>query len=108
MYAEGREPDLRLPDDATVDGRVAGRWRYAYTSGDRPPAQWSGECEVPTAFWVSGGAPRVITGETRLARAPESIPLGWSPQDEAVVIPGEGACGDAGNPTRDLQIHGTR
>lgn len=98
MYDEGPEPELPPPDDARVNGRIAGRWRYAYRSGNHTLAQWSGECEIPTAFWVEGNSLRIITGESRLARAPESIALGWSSNDEAFVILGEGACGRSGNP----------
>lgn len=98
MYDEGQEPDLPPPDDARVNGRVAGGWRYAYRSGDRTLAQWSGECEIPTAFWIEGDSLRIITGETGLAHAPESLALGWSSSGDAIVILGEGACGQAGNP----------
>lgn len=98
MYDEGEEPGIPGPGEARVNGRVAGRWRYAYRDGDRMLAQWSGECEIPTAYWIQDDSMRIVTGETRLARAPESLALGWSSSGDAIVLLGEGACGQSGNP----------
>jgi hypothetical protein len=89
LYDEGPEPPLASPEGGS------GHWRYAIDSpsGIRL-AQWSGECEVPTAYWIAGDAPpRIVTGETDLAKAPESLALGWSSGGEAVVLVGGGTCG---------------
>ncbi len=86
---EGPEPPLASPDGES------GQWRYAVDSPSGVTlAQWSGECEIPTAYWIAGDAPpRVVTGETDLTKAPESLALGWSSGGEAVVLVGGGACG---------------
>lgn len=96
-YDEGPEPGLPPPDVARVRGRVAGHWRYAYRSRGRTLAQWSGECEMPTAFWVEGDTTRIVTGEDRLTGAPKSVALGWSSQGEAFVILEIAYCGTTGD-----------
>jgi hypothetical protein len=87
-YDEGTEPPLASPD-------APGSWRYAIGSPSGITlGQWSGECEVPTAYWIAGDAPpRIVTGESDVAKAPESLALGWSSDGEAVVLVGGGACG---------------
>ena len=91
MYDESAaEPNLPSPP-----GSTGGQWRFAFTSplGGATLAQWSGECEVPTAFWVdANGTERIVTGEKSLSDAPESFALGWSPTGEALVFLPEGAC----------------
>jgi hypothetical protein len=86
---EGPEPAVASPQGAS------GHWRYAVDSPSGITlAQWSGECEVPTAYWIAGDAPpRILTGESDLAKAPESLALGWSSDGEAVVLVGGGTCG---------------
>jgi hypothetical protein len=88
-YDEGPEPPLASPEGVT------GSWRYAIDSPSGITlAQWSGECEVPTAYWIAGDSPpRIVTGETDAGEAPESVGLGWSPDGSAVVLVGGGTCG---------------
>jgi hypothetical protein len=96
MYREGPEPSLPAPEAAIgSDGDVAGHWRYAVgsPSGSATLAQWSGECEVPTAFWIDdNGTSRIVTGGSDLAAAPESLGLGWAQNERAVVFLPNGAC----------------
>jgi hypothetical protein len=91
MYDEGPEPDLAPPANATV-----GHWRYQLfpAAGIASLAQWSGECEAATAYWIDGdGSERIVTGERSRAEAPESIALGWTSDGAALVLRPEGACG---------------
>jgi hypothetical protein len=90
MYDEGPEPDLASPANATV-----GHWRFQLfpSVGTASLAQWSGECEAPTAYWVDAdGSERIITGERSLAHAPESVALGWTPDGAALVFLPAGSC----------------
>jgi hypothetical protein len=92
------QPGLRLPRPASGGTPLAGHWRYASTDpryGDRELAQWSGECEVPTAFFVDLDEHDVtpVTGETDPATAPESFAEGWTKRGQAVVFLPRGACG---------------
>jgi hypothetical protein len=73
-----------------------GRWTYALP-GPRGLilAQWSGECEVPNALFVSSGSPpRAVTGELGL-HGPESQALGWDSRGRAIVYLEEGECGSS-------------
>jgi hypothetical protein len=94
-----------FPDSPTFEGLPApqwhgrdalGAWSWAMRAPDGSAilAQWSGECESPTAFLApaSGGAPVSVTGE-RFGKAAESMALGWTANSEAVVILPNGACG---------------
>ena len=96
MYDEGSRPSLAIPPNALrVDGRLIGGWRFAIRSPTRHVlALWSGECEVPTAYWIPpGGEPRIITGETNTGASPDSVPLGWAPDGRAFAWVGRTACG---------------
>jgi hypothetical protein len=98
MYDEGPEPSLPPPAGAMgPDGDVAGQWRYALESSSGATlAQWSGECEVPMAYWIDEeGAERLVTGGSDISMAPESLGLGWTANGRAVVFLPEGACGSA-------------
>ena len=81
-----------------VDGIWHGHWRALFLSPDRKTllAQWSGECEIPTAFFLpaGGGRLRTVTGEP-YADAPESLARGWSRDGRAEVELWEGLCGKA-------------
>ena len=76
------------------DGRIHGHWIYVKVSPNtrRLLAQWSGECEVPTAFLVEGRTVHPFGAET-YAGAPESGALGWLRDGKAVVHFPVGACG---------------
>lgn len=58
-------------------------------------AQWSGECEIPTAFvsTLEGGELRAVDGAARVDEAVESTALGWSPDGRVLVELGHGLCG---------------
>jgi hypothetical protein len=75
----------------------AGWWTSAFLSrdGSRLLLQWSGECEIPVAFFArtSGGKATTVTGQPGLRGAPESVALGWSRDGRAVVDLPKGACG---------------
>jgi hypothetical protein len=81
-----------------------GHWVRVLISPDGSTllAQWSGECEVPTAFLVptTGGTARPVTGENGLE---ESVGLGWSPDGRAVVYVPQGTCGP-GTPVPGLYL----
>lgn len=74
----------------------SGHWRYVLASPDREwlLAQWSGECEVPHAFFApaSGSAPRAVTGEEHWLDAPTSEAIGWVDERTALVHLPEGSC----------------
>lgn len=74
-----------------------GFWRYALVSPDGRTllAQWSRECESPSAFFVptGGGLPRAVTGERDWAKAPESSAIGWTSEGRARVLLHGPACG---------------
>ena len=71
------------------------RWLVASPDGTELLGQWSGECEMPTAFrvpTVGSGAIATITGEV-YELAPASHALGWSAEGRAVaLLDGSGAC----------------
>jgi len=97
MYDEGAEPSLPPPIAKGHDGKSAGHWRYADESPSGATlAQWSGECEVPTAYWISeDGTARIVTGESDASKAPESLALGWTANGRAVVLLPTGTCGSS-------------
>ena len=85
---------------AKVQGRIAGHWRYAFYAPDGTTrlAQWSGECEVPIAYFVaSDGTSTIATGESDMTDAPESEALGWV-DNGAIVQVLKGACAGGGRP----------
>ena len=81
---------------------MSGLWAYALRSPDGKEvlAQWSGECEVPTAFLIVHGVPRPVTGEPNLsATPPNSVALGWSARGDALVyLQPNDACGQKREP----------
>ena len=87
--------DLPVPATSIVNGEPAGHWRFAMLSpaGDRILAQWSGECEVPTAYVVTiqDGPPVPITGAG--SEMLESFALGWTRGGRALAVLPFGACG---------------
>ena len=113
-------PDNRLPDRIDVaDGRNVhtliqspssgaakphGHWRAALLSPDGATvlAQWSGECEVPRAFFIdtaTGAASPAAGGRgERPFEAPESIGLAWADDRTALVVLPDGACGPGTQP----------
>ncbi len=99
-----REPSrVKLPPPMYRRRPALGHWRYSLSdprSYDRVLAQWSGECEVPTAFFVDKDEREVepVTGEESLADAPESLALGWTKRGQAVVDLPEGECGGTHRP----------
>lgn len=98
QFQDGLELPLP-PHPAGFD--LTGFWAYALPSPDGRDllAQWSGECEVPIAFFVVDGMPRPVTGERRFWQSPNSRSLGWSAQGEALVfLPDNDACGDKRGP----------
>jgi hypothetical protein len=99
QFQEGLE--LPLPPHPAAMTDMSGFWAYALPSPDGRDllAQWSGECEVPTAFFVVDGVPRPVTGERRFWQSPNSRSLGWSARGEAFVflLPND-ACGNKRGP----------
>jgi hypothetical protein len=78
-----------------VVSRRRGYWRSVELSPDRRSLllQWSGECEVPTAYLA-----RADGGGLRAAAA-ESVALGWTPSGRAVLdLPRGGCAGSARRP----------
>ena len=82
-----------------------GNWEYALTSADGRfvLAQWSGECEAPTAFLISVADRSVhaVTGQagTGWVGAPESGMLGWAGSGEALAVLGSAGCGPSAHDT---------
>jgi hypothetical protein len=98
----GKKTTLPLtPPGPTPSSKYAGRdghWYWAALSpdGSRFLAQWSGDCEVPTAFFVSlgGGTPIPVTGERDWLKSPNTMAYGWTTDGRAIVfIPTKPACG---------------
>lgn len=88
--------DLRRPIGGRYEGVLTGHWRYALPSPDGTVflAQWSGECEVPTAYFARPGTrPVPVVGPPVVESVPESFALGWTGDARAVVLLPEGACG---------------
>jgi hypothetical protein len=85
----------------TPSSKYAGRdgyWDWAALSPDGTKflAQWRGDCEAPTNFFLSlgGGKPLSITGERDWLKSPETLSFGWTPDGRAIVfIPTKPACG---------------
>jgi hypothetical protein len=99
---EGWRLLARAPKGSTVDGIPHGHWAGAWLSLDGKTllAQWSGECEIPIAFFVdaASGKKRPVTGEQDWTGAPESIALGWSDDGRARVRLTRGYCGGSKHP----------
>ena len=74
-------------------GHPSGYWVGAQLSPDRGTLllQWSGECEVPTAYLAhaNGSGLHAAVG----SRATESLALGWTRNGRAVVDLPRGGCG---------------
>lgn len=83
--------EIAGPPVAKVHGRWAGHWRSLHVSPDGMMllVTWSGECEIPTAYFLpaAGGGLRSVAGKV------ESVGLGWSKAGEARVELLGGACG---------------
>ena len=94
--ASGKHRIAGSPPNSRPPPGQSGFWRAAYLSPDGRTvlAQWSAECETPTAFFAErGGHLRTVTGDQDWRKAPESVALGWSSKGEAVVQLLEAACG---------------
>jgi hypothetical protein len=92
----GEGPDLPPPPGSVHEGRAYGYWTYALRSPDGKTwlAQWSGECESQTAWFVdvAGGAPRPA-GPTRDGWPFSSSGAAWLPDGRAIINFDEAACG---------------
>jgi hypothetical protein len=105
QFQDGVDPvaerylDLEKPDSAPD---ASGFWAYALRSPNETMllGQWSGECEVPMAFFLSetGTDPRPVVGGPELIDVPNSRALGWTAHAHAVVHVMDGACGLRGRP----------
>jgi hypothetical protein len=91
-----------------------GGWRWGALSPDGKTilAEWSGECEIPMAFFApgSGGKPRSVSGPyTRRRPPPNSQALGWTKGGRAIVFaPAEPGCGGEDRPGVFLVTTGGR
>jgi hypothetical protein len=87
-------------------GAKVGHWARAFLSPDGKTflAEWSAECEVPTAFFVPsrGGVPRLVTG------AHPSQADGWSQDGRAIVEVWRGDCGVSKRDMYLVALDGTR
>lgn len=101
QFQEGVDPvaerylDVERPVDALP---ASGFWTFALPSpdGNTLLAEWSGECENQTAFFVKadGSNPRPVTGQPGLRTAPSSSVIGWAADGAAQVFLGPGGpCG---------------
>ena len=109
---EGREvTDVRRVRCEAEPSATAGfdRWVLAVRVHRAPRggamlAQWSGECEAPTAYWVDlNGTERIVTGEkpvrcTRVLRA--RLVTGR----RSACLPARGRVRERGVPTGDLRL----
>ena len=88
----GRRPHFRAPRGENGHGG----WEMAAPSPDgrRVLGQWSGECEVPTAYLIDTPTGQITEiGERSSGVLPESLALGWLSDDRALVHFPQGACG---------------
>lgn len=82
-----------------TNGAFHGSWVWAAASPDGKTvlAQFSGECEIPMAFFVpaSGGVASSVSGPYTRGEPPEnSSALGWTTDGRAIVfIPAAPGCG---------------
>lgn len=74
-----------------------GHWRWVLPSPDGGGllGQWSGECEIPTAFITSPehGGWVAAMGQVPWWDAPESTAVGWTPDGTAIVAAHSAGCG---------------
>jgi hypothetical protein len=73
-----------------------GGWEMAAPSPDGRwvLGQWSGECEVPTAYLINAHTGHITEiGERSSGLLPESLALGWMSNTRALVHFPQGACG---------------
>jgi hypothetical protein len=103
QFQKGAYPGPGLQVALPLGGkRSGGHWEYALPSpdGSRLLAQWSGECEVPAAYFASADGSEVwpVVGGPTLADVPESRGLGWATDGRAVVHLMSGVCGEGRRP----------
>jgi hypothetical protein len=93
-FGPEEDPGLPWPSRSKFEGTRTGFWAYALRSpdGTRLLAQWSGECEVPNAFFIEGDRVVTVDGFQRIAPASDSWALGWTRDNRAVVTLAGGAC----------------
>jgi hypothetical protein len=93
---DGWEVLAAAPPGSVAEGEPHGYWQSAWLSPDRRTllAQWSGECEIPIAFFVDAddGDARPVTGERDWTKSPESVAVGWRGDGRARVLLPKGAC----------------
>ena len=91
---------MKHPLGRPRNGTLEGSWTWAAASPDGTTilAQFSGESEIPMAFFVAatGGAPHSVSGSYTYSDPPEdSIALGWTTDGRAIVVipaaPGRGS-----------------
>lgn len=96
---DGHYPDFERPANAAPD---AGFWAYTLPSPDGSTllGQWTGECEVPVAFFLGsdGRSPVAIFGGGAVGGAATSRGLGWTEDGRALVNLMSGVCGPGGRP----------
>jgi hypothetical protein len=97
-FVLGKRPTARELEIQSPTTVPSGHWTWAAISPDGSSllAQWTAECEVPVAFFVSleSGSPSVVTGGRDWADSPESFALGWTTDGKAIVFLPEGpSCG---------------
>ncbi len=92
----GRGPSTIERDGSVVARPIedVGRWSNVFLSpdGETLLAQWSGACEIPTAYFVptNGGRPRALTDYSKGSAI--SIAVGWQGSKARVRLPvGEGS-----------------
>lgn len=88
-------PNLAPPPHPSNLGEPVGHWRWALLAPDSSVtlAQWSGECEVPHAFFIDDTGTRSVLGGDWTTE-PNTSAGGWLPDGRALVgVAGEPACG---------------
>ena len=100
--AHGQAPEPMPPTNLEAPKGQAkrGHWEAARPASDGKMllAQWSGECEVPTAYFIDRASHRMTAAGATKSGEPESFALGWLSTRTAAINFPRAACGSGRSP----------
>lgn len=96
----GPPPALGIAPEGILNPVGAWRWAIPSEDGTAVLGQWSGECEIPTAFviGVDGAMSAIGARGHDWSGAPGSFAAGWTPNGLAIVGIWNGGCGGEATP----------